>query len=102
MCSACITISPRGSNSAVDASRRSLMLAECAERISTAPISSQIARSAPDTTWSSTGSIVISGPPLQVDRAGVVDLARPLLGHDQGRLGQVDRGRALDLGARGR
>ena len=57
MCSACITISPRASNSAVDASRRSLMFAECAERISTAPISSQTARSAPVSTCSSTGSI---------------------------------------------
>ena len=52
MCSACITISPCGSNSAVEASRRSLMLAECAARISTAPISSQIACSAPVRTWS--------------------------------------------------
>ena len=57
MCSACMTISPLGSNSAVEASRRSLMLAECAERIRTAPISSQIACSAPVSTWSSTGSI---------------------------------------------
>ena len=72
MCSACITISPRASNSAVEASRRSLMFAECAERISTAPISSQIARSAPVSTWSSTGSIIAR---VQPDRAGAVDLA---------------------------
>ncbi len=38
---------PSASNSAVEASRRSLMFDECAERISTAPISSQAARSAP-------------------------------------------------------
>ena len=41
---------------AVEASRRSLMFAECAERTSTAPISSQAARSAPTITWSVTGS----------------------------------------------
>ena len=57
MCSACITIAPSASNSAVDASRRSLMLAECAERTSTAPISSQAARRAPSITWSVTGSM---------------------------------------------
>ena len=44
MCSACITIRPPASNRAVEASRRSLMLAECAERTSTTPISSQAAR----------------------------------------------------------
>ena len=59
MCSACMTISPFASNSAVDASRRSLMLAEWAERMSTAPISSHTARSAPVRTWSSTGSMLI-------------------------------------------
>src|SRR5205085_1039811 len=47
MCSACITISPRALNSAVEASRRSLMLAECAAPTSTAPISSHAACSAP-------------------------------------------------------
>ena len=56
MCSACITICPSASNSAVEASRRSLMLAEWAERISTAPISSQAACSAPLITCSSIGS----------------------------------------------
>ena len=56
MCSACITSSPPASNSAVEQSRRSVMLAECAERISTAPISSQAARSAPTRTCSETGS----------------------------------------------
>ena len=50
MCSACITISPAASNSAVEASRRSLMLAEWAARTSAAPISSQTARSAPAST----------------------------------------------------
>ncbi len=56
MCSACMTISPRGSNSAVEQSRRSLMFAECALRTSAAPISSHAALSAPVTTWSSTAS----------------------------------------------
>ena len=57
MCSACITIWPPASNRAVEASRRSLMFAECAERTSTAPISSQAARSAPSITCSVTGPI---------------------------------------------
>ncbi len=56
MCSACITISPAASKSAVEQSRRSLMLAECAARIRTAPISSQAARSAPTMTWRVIGS----------------------------------------------
>ena len=60
MCSACITICPAGSNSAVEASRRSLMFEECAERISTTPISSHAARSAPATTCSSIGSSVLT------------------------------------------
>src|SRR4051812_496713 len=51
MCSACITICPPGSNRAVEASRRFLMFAEWAERTSTAPISSQAARSPPSITW---------------------------------------------------
>jgi len=45
-----MTMRPRSSKSAVEASRRSLMLAEWAERTSTAPISSQAARSAPSMT----------------------------------------------------
>ena len=71
MCSACITICPSASNSAVEASRRSLMLEECAERISTTPISSQAARSAPVTTCSSIGSSTLTppAPRAQVDRA---------------------------------
>ena len=44
MCSACATIRPRSSKSAVEQSRRSLMFAENAERTSTAPISSATAR----------------------------------------------------------
>ena len=56
MCSACITISPRASNRAVEASRRSLMLAEWAARTSTAPISWQAARSAPVSTCRVMGS----------------------------------------------
>ena len=44
MCSACAIMRPRSSNSAVEQSRRSLMLAENEERIRTAPISSAIDR----------------------------------------------------------
>ena len=51
MCSACAIIRPRSSNSAVEQSRRSLMLAEKAERMRTAPISSAIDRSDAPITW---------------------------------------------------
>ena len=54
MCSACTTIRPRSSKSAVEQSRRSLMFAEKAERTRTAPISSAIARRTLPITWSST------------------------------------------------
>ena len=63
MCSACMTISPSALNSAVEASRRSLMFEECAERISTTPISSQAARRAPVSTCSSIGSSALIGQP---------------------------------------
>ena len=55
MCSACVTMPPASSKSAVEQSRRSLMFAENAERTSTAPISSAIARRPLPMTWSSTG-----------------------------------------------
>ena len=60
MCSACMSIDPSGMKSAVEQSRRSLMLAECAAWMSTAPISSHAARSAPLTTWRVTGSSVLT------------------------------------------
>ena len=46
MCSACAIIRPASSKIAVEQSRRSLMFAENAERMRTAPISSATARSA--------------------------------------------------------
>ena len=46
MCSACAIMRPSTSNSPVEQSRRSLMLAEWAARISPAPISSATPRSA--------------------------------------------------------
>ena len=52
MCSACATMRPRSSKSAVEQSRRSLMFAENADRINAAPISSATPRSACPTTWS--------------------------------------------------
>ena len=55
MCSACATIRPCSSNSAVEQSCRSLMFAENAPRISTAPISSAIETSWAPITCSSTG-----------------------------------------------
>ena len=53
MCSACTIIRPRPSKSAVEQSRRSLMFVENAERTSTAPISSAIARRPLPMIWSS-------------------------------------------------
>ena len=61
MCSACVTILPASSKSAVEQSRRSLMFAENAERMSAAPISSAIARSAAPITWSSMSITTSSG-----------------------------------------
>ncbi len=75
MCSACMTIRPSASNRAVEASRRSLMLAEWAERTSTTPISSQAARSAPSITCSSIASrltrdITTASPSAVADQPG--------------------------------
>ena len=53
MCSACAIMRPSESKRAVEQSRRSLMLAEKAERTSAAPISSATARKALPMTWSS-------------------------------------------------
>ena len=53
MCSACATMRPFSSKSAVEQSRRSLMFAENADRTSAAPISSATPRSACPRTWSS-------------------------------------------------
>src|SRR5947208_7215695 len=96
MCSACMTISPRGSNSAVEQSRRSLMFAECALRTSAAPISSQAAFSAPVTTWSSTGSSTREHRP--VGRL----LPAPSIRHEQRDLGvvgaQLDARAGIDAG----
>ena len=55
MCSAWTIMRPARSKSAVEQSRRSLMFEENAERTSTAPISSAIARSELPITCSSTG-----------------------------------------------
>ena len=94
MCSACMTIWPRRSKSAVEASRRSLMFAECAARTSTAPISSQVARSAPLRTWRVTAS---SGRGHRRCSSTSVPLSRtsaaPAGWNDDGRLRQLaDRG----------
>src|SRR5215216_4884434 len=97
MCSACMTIWASASNSAQEASRRSLMFALWDAFTSTAPISSQAARSAPETTRSVIGS---TGTLLQPDRAGLEHLARPAGRNGERGLGQLDQGRALDLRAR--
>ncbi len=71
------TICPRASNSAVEQSRRSLMLGECAERISAAPISSHAARSAPVKTCSSIGSRVMRRPPRRAGARFLAHRPRP-------------------------
>ena len=65
------------------------MLAECAERTSTAPISSQAARSAPSSTCSVTGSRLTLRPPCSTCLR--VGARAPARRHDQRRLGQLAR-----------
>ena len=93
MCSACMTISPLASNRAVEASRRSLMFAECAERTSTAPISSHAARSAPTITWSVTGIHAAQRSITTRPAAGMS--AAPAGRHHERRPGQLDDRRAV-------
>src|SRR3954470_13542142 len=93
MCSACMTISPWASKSAVEQSWRSLMLAECALRMSTAPISSQAARSAPVATCRAMGS---RSATAQDHRPGRVAAPAPAVRHDERRLGQGDDRRPGD------
>ena len=73
MCSACITISPAASKTAAEQSRRSLMFAEWAERIRTAPISSQAEARAPATIWISTGSGDAHGDRAQSHRFSSIE-----------------------------
>src|SRR4051794_23501054 len=100
MCSACMTSSPRGSNRAVEQSCRSVMFGECADRIRTAPISSQAARSAPVITWRATGSRFCLGSPmsglyLSRDRARLVDGRSPARRQHQRRLRQFEYARPV-------
>ena len=84
------------SKSAVEQSRRSLMFGEWAERISTAPISSQAARSAPTSTWSETGSRPLAHRARSArDRPRVVHLRAPSGRQHQRRLGQLEHARPL-------
>src|SRR4029079_15597781 len=92
MCSACMISAPAGSKRAVEQSWRSVMFGECAERIRTAPISSQAARRAPLITWRSTGP---SSGMIRRDRAALVDAGPPARGQDQRRLGQLEDAGAL-------
>ena len=87
MCSACVTMRPRSSKSAVEQSRRSLMFAEKAERMSAAPISSAIARSDAPITCSSIGDHRV------LRRTSVpcaVGLARPAGGDPGGRAVELE------------
>ena len=80
MCSACAISRPRSSKSAVEQSRRSLMLAEKAERIRTAPISSATARRALPMTWSSMFTLSSStsvGPSLAPTHPGGIQQVAP-------------------------
>src|ERR1700756_2535749 len=100
MCSAWAIIRPPSSNSAVEQSRRSLMLAEKDERIRTAPISSAIERSAAPITWS---SVVAFTSLTGHDPAGTIPSPHPPGGDPEGRAVQLDQGRpggALWLAAR--
>src|SRR3954469_24642367 len=92
MCSAFSPIAPAASNSAVEASRRSLMFAEWAERTSTAPISSQAARRPPSITWSVMGSSTLHHHRV---RAG---LRVPAGRHHQRGARQLEEGGALGVG----
>ena len=110
MCSACVTMRPRSSKSAVEQSRRSLMFAENAERTSAAPISSAIARSEAPITWSSTSitrallrtrvpcsSVAPSQPDGHPDRRSVeLEHLRPARAH--GLAGHRDRRGRAHLG----
>ena len=89
MCSAWAIIRPRSSKSAVEQSRRSLMLAEKAERMRTAPISSATARSALPRTCS---SMFTSREALQ--RADPIRGPRPPGGNPAGGAVELDDGRA--------
>ena len=84
---------PSASNSAVEASRRSLMFAEWAERTSTAPISSHAARSAPSITWRAIGSSPLIA---SITTASPSRGRRPARRHHQRRAGQLDDRRPLD------
>src|SRR4051794_3862090 len=92
MCSACMTMRPRSSNRAVEASRRSLMFAEWAERTSTAPISSQAARSSPSITWR-----VMASSTLNHHRVAA-GLRAPARRHHQGGARELEDRGALGLG----
>ena len=62
MCSAWHSVSPRALNSAVEQSRRSLMLVECEARISVSPVSSTIDAIAAPITSTVMGSTLMPLP----------------------------------------
>ena len=89
MCSACATMRPAASKSAVEQSRRSLMFDENAERTSAAPISSATARSA------AADHLELDGDHRRRSRTSVpcrsVSPAQPA-GTQQRRTGRIRRG----------
>src|ERR1043166_1178688 len=91
MCSACAIIRPRSSNSAVEQSRRSLMLAEKEERMRTAPISSAIDLSDAPITWS---WIAAFASLTRHDPAGTIPNPHPPGGNPEGRALEFDELRA--------
>ena len=98
MCSACVTMRPRSSKSAVEQSRRSLMFAENAERMSAAPISSAIARSDAPMTCS---SMSINASSARTSVPCRVRLARPAVGDPRGRAVELEHLRSARARARG-
>ena len=90
MCSAWITSRPAASNSAVEQSRRSLMLGDSALWISAVPISSAMPRSEPTATWSSAAFTSFSS--LRIPCSSAV--AGPARRHEAGRLRELDDRRA--------
>src|SRR5919201_4274235 len=95
MCSACAIIRPLSSKSAVEQSRRSLMLAEKADLISTAPISSAIDRSELPRTWSSI--FTLASRSRQHQRAIPIPIPHPPGGNEARRAVEGDRRRAFDV-----
>src|SRR6187200_2888191 len=94
MCSACAIRRPWASKRAVEQSRRSLMLAEKAERMRAAPISSATARRALPSTWSSMFTL---SSPFGQPQCGTIPNPHPPGGEPARCAGELDQPRAGDV-----